>query len=63
MSTAGIVDEIKARLSVADSLEAEGLPGVPLGSSDGMQLVTVEELRRRADDLEHELARRHRPTR
>jgi len=62
MSTEGIIAEIKARLGVADSLEAEALPGVPLGSADGMQFVTVEELRRRADDLEHELARRHRPT-
>lgn len=61
MSTEGIVHEIKARLGLADELEAKGLPGIPLGL-DTMHFVTLEELRRRADDLEHELARRHSPT-
>lgn len=61
MSTEGIVHEIKARLGLADELEAEGLPGIPLGLG-AMQFVTLEELRRRADDLEQELAQRHPPT-
>lgn len=60
MSTEGIVHEIKARLGLADSLEAEGRSGIPLGLAE-TQFVTLQDLQRRADDLEEELARRHAP--
>lgn len=58
MSTNGLIGEIKARLGLADTLEAEGRPGIPLGLGV-VEFVTIDQLRNRAADLEVELARRH----